>query len=135
MTRFTAIPTPIAIVLLLASCGSTTGNAGDDLALQQKYAGVPVYHPGGGMKPPQVLRRIDPTPSDFMRSSRHTADATVEAVIDGTGVVVAAWYVEGDREWAKSVAMAVRSWRFSPATLDGKPVEVRFKVSSTFRGP
>jgi hypothetical protein len=79
------------------------------------------------------LKQFEPEAPDVIRDSRKSAAATAEAVIDIDGKVVAAWYVDGDREWARVLANAVRGWKFAPATLDPKPIAARFNVSSTYR--
>ncbi len=83
--------------------------------------------------PPKVIRRVDPQMTREFRRSRSDARATVEAVVDEQGKVADVWYVEGDERWAWIVAFALRKWEFEPATLDGKPIAVRFKMSSSVK--
>ena len=122
----------VAIFLLLTSCASGTQSAADDLAAQQKYAQVAVYEPGSAITPPRLLKRVDPVAPEGFRESRTSAAATVEAVIDASGKVVDAWYVDGDRDWARILAYTVRRWKFAPATLGGEPIPVKLKITSTF---
>jgi protein TonB len=58
----------------------------------------------------------------------------VEAVIDEQGRVTDVRILRGlpmglDRE----AVAAVRQWRFTPATLQGKPVKVYFSLTVNFR--
>jgi len=40
---------------------------------------------------------------------------------------------EGYEPFVKSAAEAMRHWRYEPATLDGKPVDVYFTVRIEFK--
>lgn len=95
--------------------------------------GIPKYEQGGPITAPRAVSRVEPETSQAFRDKNRFAEAKVEAVINEEGRVVAVLYVSGDREWAQLVAQSVARWKFEPATLEGKPVSVRFAVTSTFR--
>ncbi|HEU4523111.1 MAG TPA: energy transducer TonB [Thermoanaerobaculia bacterium] len=117
------------ILLLLAGCGTAPGPQPPP----SEYAAVPLYETGGEITAPVAVRRVEPAVDAEFRRSRPFAEATVEAVVDRSGSVVAAWVFEGDREWGETLVRAVRGWKFEPATLDGQPITVRVRISSTFR--
>ena len=97
-----------------------------------KYAAIPRYEKGGDILPPKVLRRRNPEPAPELRATRNAATATVELLLDEHGTVVDAWYVARDREWAQSLITATRGWKFEPASRNGQPTAVRFRVSSEY---
>ncbi len=88
----------------------------------------------GGKQPAKFLSGTDP---DYSESAR-------EKNIEGTVILSVAVYEKGKVTSVKVVnplessldrraVRAVKHWRFSPATLDGKPVASEFNVSVDFR--
>lgn len=60
--------------------------------------------------------------------------AVVRSVISPTGELVCAYVLESDDpRLARSALEAARSWRFEPATLDGRPVPVQYFLTVNFR--
>ena len=121
--------------IFLSACAATAPPPVSDPAIPPPagFEHIPLFEKGEGMEPPKVLERVEPRASRELRQSVMKASATVELVIDETGKVAAAWYVDGHREWAKALLAAVRQWRFQPATRDGQPIAVRSRITSTLR--
>jgi protein TonB len=104
--------------------------ARDVVAPPAEYADVPVYEPHAPMTEPAVISRVVPAvPPNLAGQS---ASVAVEAVVNADGRVAAAWVVEGDPRFAKAATDAVQQWQFRPATVDGKPVRMRYRVTVPF---
>jgi len=58
--------------------------------------------------------------------------ALVDAYLGEGGEVLKVEAVEGASPLTRALAEAVRGWRFSPATRDGRPVAVRLRVQHVF---
>ena len=82
----------------------------------------------GGIKPPKIITRVSPIVPTFSG----TQFVEVESVIDETGRVSNICRVSGEPKFVKSVVGAMRQWVFEPATLEGKPVKVRFRLTTRF---
>jgi hypothetical protein len=89
------------------------------------------FEPGSGVTPPQALRRVEPIIASPHRLPAE-ATATIEAVIGEDGKPRHVCVAGGDPEWGQAVAAAFRQWTFAPATMDGKPVAVQFKLTTKF---
>lgn len=120
----------ILIALMLFGC-TTTDTPNPSVPFD--FGAIPKYERGGPITAPKVISRVEPQTSREFRTKYKFASAKIEAVVNEEGRVIAAHYLSGDREWAQLLAQAVARWRFEPATLEGKPVTVRFEISSTFR--
>lgn len=87
-----------------------------------------------GMTRPAVTYQVQPRYSEAARRAGVQGAVTVEAVIDEQGRVTDVKILRGlpmglDQE----AVAAVRQWRFTPATLQGKPVKVYFSLTVNFR--
>lgn len=122
--------TPILAALLFVGCASIQP---DSPGVPAEYANIPLGTDASISTKPKLLERVEPAPPREFRGTHGSAMARVQFVIDAQGNVPAAWYISGDREWAKVMIHAVRSWRFEPALRDGQPVAVRSNVTSTFK--
>jgi protein TonB len=105
--------------------------ARDVVAPPAEYADLPVYETHAPMTEPAVIKRVDATVPAHLKGQTPTG-VTVEVVIDSDGHVPAAWVVEGDQRFAAAAIDAVKQWQFRPATVDGKPVRLRYRVLITF---
>jgi outer membrane biosynthesis protein TonB len=86
---------------------------------------------GSGIVAPKVIHRVEPNARSM---AGRRATAIVEAVIGEDGVPRHICVATGDPEWGRIVADALRYWRFEPGTLNGKPVAVRFSLTSQWDG-
>lgn len=86
---------------------------------------------------PKAIERVEPQfPLELVRSAFNER-VTIEAVVGADGALRDVRYVSGNREMMPAVIAALPKWRFEPATLDGKPVAVRFEMTvsiHSFRG-
>lgn len=86
------------------------------------------------MTRPAVTYQVQPRYSEAARRAGVQGAVTVDAVIDEQGRVTEVRILRGlpmglDRE----AVAAVKQWRFTPATLAGKPVKVYFSLTVNFR--
>jgi TonB family protein len=90
----------------------------------------------GAVKKPEKIAGDAPVATDVALEAGVWGDVTVDAVIDEQGNVVDAQIVKGLPMGLDQQALAaVRTWKFKPATLEGKPVKVRTDVKVTFEKP
>lgn len=87
--------------------------------------------PGSEIVPPKPLHRVEPIASASLRG--RSAVATINAVIGEDGRPRHTCITDGDPEWGRAVEAAFRQWLFEPATLHGKPVAVRFTLTTRWR--
>lgn len=88
---------------------------------------------GAGMTKPVRISGSNPGYTEAARITKTEGVVFVEATIDRDGRVVAAKVVRGlPFGLAESALSAVEGWTFTPATLDGKPVAVRYRVQVRF---
>jgi protein TonB len=82
---------------------------------------------------PVPLARPAPGYPELARRARVEGTVVLEAVIDRNGDVVDVQIVKDVRLGCGEAAReAVRSWRYLPATLNGRPVSVMMTVTVTF---
>jgi len=91
------------------------------------------YHVGGNVKPPKLIHYVNPEFSKEARKAKLSGDVEIHLVVDEDGnpthVQVAKSLGMGLDEKAVE---AVRQYKFSPATLDGKPVKVEIYIDVKF---
>ena len=121
-----------ALLATLAGCAATSSPTPDPACLAQLDQSIPKYEAGGVVTAPRVVHRVEPAASIDIARGRPRA-ASVEAVIGEDGMVRAACLASGDPRWGQALMDAVRQWRFEPATLDSRPVAVRFVITSTIK--
>jgi protein TonB len=89
---------------------------------------------GGGMTRPQILQRTEPRYPELARRLHKQGVVVVEAEIGKDGRVRSARAVSALGFGLEESALdALRTWRFSPATLHGQPVSVFYRLSVDFK--
>jgi len=89
---------------------------------------------GGDVKAPVKVNAPDPQYPEAARSARVEGVVIVEAIIDMQGRVKSTKIVKDlPMGLGDSAQRAVKSWRFKPATLNGKPVEVYYNLTVNFQ--
>lgn len=92
-----------------------------------------IYHPGGDVRPPVVIQRVEPVYPPIMLRIRAPATVVVRCVIDRDGKVRDPQVVTAALSpFTQAVVDAVRQWRFRPGTLHGRPVETWLDLKVTF---
>ena len=93
-----------------------------------------VYRLDPAVSPPVAIARPAPPYPELARRLRREGAVMLEAIIDASGKVVDARVLTDPGFGVSEAALAaVRTWRYQPATLDGRPVSVYLTVTVTFR--
>ena len=90
--------------------------------------------PGAGIVLPVNVYRRDPVYPELARKAHLQGVVIVEATIDRQGNVIEATVLrDPGLGCGAAVVEALRSWRYRPATLNGRPVSIIVTVTVTFR--
>jgi TonB family protein len=91
------------------------------------------YRPGGGVRAPKVVYRVEPEFSDEARKNKYQGTVTVRVVVgvDGKPHDISVQRSLGMGLDEKAVE-AARLWRFEPGTKDGVPVPVEVYLEVSF---
>jgi periplasmic protein TonB len=114
----------------------TTGGGGTD-------PNAPTWGSGGEgdlpvaldarMTRPETIFRVDPRYTETARKAGRQGVVVLRATIDRTGAVTDVRLVKPlGMGLDESAISAVRQWRFTPATMQGRPVPVFFQLTVTF---
>lgn len=117
-------PTTALLALLVLSA---------PVAAQAPPAGEP-YRVGDNVTRPEKLSGAPPMYTEVARKARVQGVVILEAIIDELGDVVNARILKGlPMGLDKSALEAVKTWKFKPATLDGRPVKVYYTLTINFQ--
>jgi TonB family protein len=82
--------------------------------------------------PAVPLTKVRPVYPELARRMNLAGTVHVALVVDTTGKVISAKAVDGSPVLRGSAELAVKQWRFKPATMNGKPVTGSGTVAVTF---
>lgn len=88
-----------------------------------------------GFTQANLIHRMEPQYPWQARLQRRSGPVVLDATITPEGKVRTTKLVSGEPQLAEAAASAVKNWRFSPATLDGNPIEVQMRVTVVFKLP
>jgi periplasmic protein TonB len=89
---------------------------------------------GGDVSKPEKLSAPDPQYTEIARKARIQGVVIVQAIIDKEGNVTNVKILKGLPMGLSENAMdAIKKWKFKPATLNGKPVDVYYNLTVNFR--
>jgi TonB family protein len=112
-------------------------NSGALVSIMTTPATLPQF--GGvtsqGLMQANLIHRVEPQYPWRAQLQRLGGSVELDATITPQGRVRATKLVSGDPVLAEAAATAVKNWRFSPATLDGNPIEVQMRVTVVFKLP
>jgi len=92
------------------------------------------FVPGGDVKAPVLLHRVEPGYPELGRKLRQEGVVTLEAVITAEGTVEEIRVAGSAHPLLDEAALrAVRQWRYRPGTLNGRPVRVILTVTVNFQ--
>ena len=95
---------------------------------------TPVYKVDGDITDPKKISAPPPQYPEDCRAERVMGLVVLDTVIDATGTVVDVSVERSpDNRLSEAAMDAIRSWVFEPATLEGKPVAVRYVLTVNFR--
>lgn len=88
---------------------------------------------GGEVKAPERVRYVEPKYTELARRARVAGLVVVETIVDRNGDVTQVKVLRGlSMGLTESAIDAVEQWKFKPATLRGKPVDVIYRLTVRF---
>jgi len=91
-------------------------------------------YPGGDVKPPQLIERVEPSYPEVERKLHKEGIVILEAIITTDGTVDDLRILKSaDVILDEAARRAVVQWRYKPATLNRRAVRVYLTVTVTFR--
>ena len=111
--------------------GLTAGLIGDVLYSLVGEA-EPVVRAAGEIKPPRLLRRVEPEYPEIARLVRAAGVVILEATTDTYGRVVDVKVLRSIPLLDEAAAAAVRQWVYEPMIINGRPRPVTFTVTVRF---
>lgn len=100
---------------------------------EKMAGGGPPYRVGGNVTRPEKIAGAPPEYTIEARKDRVTGVVILEAIIDEQGNVKDAKVLKGLHAGLDQAALgAVRSWKFTPARMDGTPVPVYYTLTVNF---
>lgn len=109
-------------ILLLGSTGFA--------ATAAERAEIPRFEPGLGISEPMAMELVHPTFTEEALAAGVRGAMVLDLVIGADGAVVEAKPLRNlAHGMTERTVEAVSAWRFKPATRDGKPLAVRYKMA------
>lgn len=122
-----------AAVILMLSCGVIAAQEKSDNGAQSAENDT-VYEPGDDLTPPKGVYTPNPEYSEKARKKEISGTVVVELVITAGGKVRDVKVTKSlEPSLDQQAIAAVQTWKFEPATKDGKPVAVHIHAEVTFR--
>jgi len=89
---------------------------------------------GGNVRPPEKISYPQPAYTEIARKARIQGVVIVQAIIDKQGNVTNVKVLKGLPMGLEEAAVeAIKTWKFKPATLNGKPVAVYYNLTVNFK--
>ena len=85
-----------------------------------------------GAVPPHLLSSAI---VDYPANASGDAVVVLTLLIDQTGAVVSAVSTSGDEPFVTAAIDAAKTWKFQPATRDGKPINAKIRFQVSFKAP
>jgi protein TonB len=99
----------------------------------QPAARKPERPMGGEVKTARLISSTPPAYPPSARSQGVEGDVTLDALIDESGRVSRVKTISGPELLRQAAEVAVRQWKYKPATLDGNAVPMHLTVTVKFR--
>jgi TonB family protein len=94
----------------------------------------PPYRVGDQVSRPEIISATKPVYPERARRARVTGTVILESIIDEQGDVVNVRVLKGQPMGLDQAAVdAVKTWKFKPAMMKGKPVKVYYVVTVNFQ--
>ena len=117
-----------------ASNSFVSGNANSNLPAPPPPAPAkPAPVQGGRVVLPKLIHRVDPIYPQVAVTEQVQGNVQIQAQIDASGKVTSAKVINGPVLLRGAAVNAVRQWKYSPATLNGKAISTQYAVTVIFR--
>lgn len=103
---------------------NTNSNAQDPSEIRVKI--------GGPVQAAKLVKRVQPHYPEVARREHLQGTVKLHALIGKDGSLRTVYVVKGYCSLAEASLEAVRQWRYSPTTLNGKPVEIDTEIDVTY---
>ena len=116
----------------------TPSNSAENLAsLRSAPAALPAFGAkvSTGVTEASLIERVNPVYPAEARIQRLAGLVTLDATVAEDGSVHDIKVISGPALLASAASSAVKQWRYSPSTLDGKPIEVQKRITIIFKLP
>ena len=87
---------------------------------------------GGQVQPARLIKSVPPVYPSLAKTNRLSGDVILDALVDEAGKVTDVSVVSGPTLLQGAAMEALRSWKYEPAQLDGRPVSTRLTVTVKF---
>lgn len=87
----------------------------------------------GEIKPPRLVRRVEPVYPEIARQVRKEGTVILEATTDIYGRVVSVRVLRSETFLDEAAIEAVRQWVYGPMIINGRPRPVTFTVTVIFK--
>jgi TonB family protein len=133
--RFSFKRIVLVATLVLCGCSTPLPFEGEPMPPEQVTAFMKVATPASKYDtPPKFLRGFAPFFPQAAEREGHWGYAELDFVVGNDGSTSDIRLVRATAyDFAQEAAVAVRKWKFSPATKNGRPVAVRVRLPFTFR--
>ncbi|HVS74921.1 MAG TPA: TonB family protein [Candidatus Acidoferrales bacterium] len=88
---------------------------------------------GGDVKLVQILSRVPPVYPPLARKGSISGDVVIRVQVEADGSVSSMKVISGHALLRQAAMDSLRTWKYQPATLDGKPVAMQTTVTVQFR--
>lgn len=96
-------------------------------------AGVPIFKAGPGMTSPRAVYAPNPQYTDKARKAKINGTVLLQLTVTSEGEARDVKVTKSlTPDLDQKAVEAVRSWKFKPATKNGKPITVAINVEATF---
>ena len=87
---------------------------------------------GGRIRPPRLIRRVNPVYPAIARQARIQGSVRIDAIVDTSGRVVELKVLSGHPLLVGPAVDAVQRWVYEPTYLNEQPVAVLLEVTVNF---
>jgi TonB family protein len=123
----------VALLFGGALCAADDQAAKNDKDAKAEDGSEIVYEPGGDVKPPKLVRYVEPAFSPSSKEAFVEGTVRISTVVTREGVATNLHVTSGlNAEEDRTAMDAVKQWKFQPGTKAGQPVNVRMNVEVTF---
>ncbi|MBM3284834.1 MAG: energy transducer TonB [Candidatus Aminicenantes bacterium] len=109
------------------------GEASKIIGVEGKVGGVEAVRAVGLIKPPRLVKKVDPIYPEIARQAGVEGVVILEAETDIRGNVVRVQVLRSIPLLDQAAVDALRQWKYEPVVIDGQPKGLIFTVTVAFR--